>query len=180
MEHVVKLLNPYKDPIGFGLYFEPTIGPRTKELELKLLFQKNFLDDRLVTAANLVMETEWERSADNTLERASVLDVLVGASYRFAPNWAAGLEFRNHREFVGNFYQSPEHSAYFLGPNLHYAQENFWVTLGWRHQLPAVEAFSADQQAVVKHGRIYGDEHAKDEFMLRIGFPFGGGGGGRH
>lgn len=173
MEHIVRLFNPYTDDFGFGIYVEPAFGPYGYELEMKLLFQKNFFDDRLVLAANAVFETEQEWGSGET-EYASVMDLLVGASYRFADNWAFGVEFRNHREFRGQAYNSPEHSAYFLGPTIHYGGEKWWATLGWRHQLPLVEAFSDEQQAVVVDNRIYGDEHARDEFMLRIGIPFGG------
>ncbi len=172
-ENIVRLMNPYTDGWGLGLYFEPAIGPYGYELEWKLLLQKNLLDDRLVLAANIVFETEQEWRSGST-EYASVLDSLVGASYRFTDNWSLGVEFRNHREFTGQFLNEPEHSAYFLGPTIHYGGERWWATLGWRHQLPIVAAFNEDQQSVVSGSRIYGNEHARDEFMLRVGIPFGG------
>jgi len=171
MENVVRLMNPYTDGFGLGLYFEPSVGPDEQELEFKILGQKNFFDDRLVLAANAVFESEWENKAGGETEHASVLDLLLGASYRFAPSWFAGVEFRNHREFMGNFYDAAEHSAYFLGPTIHYAAQKWWATLGWRHQLPIVKAFNDDQRAVVQDGRIFGGEHARDEIMLRIGVP---------
>ncbi len=172
-ENIVRFMNPYTDGWGLGLYFEPAIGPYGYELEWKVLLQKNFLDDRLVLASNIVFETEQEWQSGAT-EYDSVLDLLVGASYRFADNWALGVEARNHREFSGQALNAPEHSAYFVGPTLHYAGEKWWATFGWRHQLPIVAAFNDDQQSVVVDGRIYGNEHARDEFMLRIGIPFGG------
>jgi opacity protein-like surface antigen len=172
-ESIVRLMNPYTDGFGLGLYFEPAIGPYGYELEWKLLLQKNLIDDRLVLAANVVFETEQEWFSGAT-EYDSVLDLLVGASYRFTDNWSLGVEFRNHREFSGQALNEPEHSAYFLGPTIHYAGETWWATLGWRHQLPLVAAFNDDQQSVVSGNRIYGNEHARDEFMLRFGIPFGG------
>ena len=172
-ENIVRLMNPYTDGFGLGLYFEPAIGPLGYELEWKLLLQKNFIDDRLVLAANAVFETEqeWQSGA---YEYASILDLLVGASYRFTDDWSFGVEFRNHREFTGQILNEPEHSAYFLGPTIHYSSEHWWLTFGWRHQLPIAAAFNEDQQSVVVGGRIFGDEHARDEFMLRVGIPFGG------
>jgi opacity protein-like surface antigen len=172
-ENIVRFMNPYTDGFGAGLYFEPAIGPYGYELEWKLLLQKNFLDDRLVLAANVVFESEQEWQSGAT-EYDSILDLLAGVSYRVADNWALGVEFRNHREFSGQALNSPEHSAYFLGPTVHYSAQRWWATLGWRHQLPLVAAFTDEQQAVVVDNRIYGDEHARDEFMLRIGIPFGG------
>lgn len=172
-ENIVRLMNPYTDGFGLGLYFEPAIGPYGYELEWKLLLQKNFIDDRLVLAANVVFETEQEWQSGET-EHDSVLDLIVGASYRFVDNWWFGVEFRNHREFSGQILNEPEHSAYFLGPTIHYSGEKWWATLGWRHQLPITQAFNEGQQSVLVNGQIFGDEHAKDEFMLRIGIPFGG------
>jgi hypothetical protein len=173
LEHIIKLFNPYTDAIGFGLYFEPTFGPNVREFETKILLQKNFLDDRLVTAANVTFETEHEDYGGD-VEKASMINIVVGASYRVADNWMAGIEFRNHREFQGYWLNHPEHSAYFLGPTLHYAARDWWITFSWRHQLPIVQAFSQDQRDVSRAGRIYGDEHARDEFMFRFGRPFGG------
>jgi hypothetical protein len=173
MEHVVKLLNPYTDPIGFGLYLEPAFGPNVRELEVKALFQKNFFGDRLIAAANVTFETEHEEH-EGEVEKASMIDLVVGASYRVADNWMAGIEFRNHREFQGYWLNHPEHSAYFLGPTLHYATKDFWVTASWRHQLPMVQAFNQDQRDVSRGGRIFGDEHSRDEFIFRLGIPFGG------
>ena len=170
VENVVRLMNPYTDGFGLGVYVEPAVGPHTQELELKLLAQKNFLDDRLIVALNTVAETEHEKFY-GVGENASMLDLLLGVSYRFAPNWFVAAEFRNHREFGGNTFRYPEHSAYFFGPTLHYAAESWWATIGWRHQLPVVQTFTAGQAAVVKDGRIYGNEHARDEFMLRAGIP---------
>jgi opacity protein-like surface antigen len=169
-ENIWRLTNPVTDPIGIGLYLEPEIGPRTKELEARLLLQKNFLDDRLVVASNITFATERERASGVT-ENASMLDTTLGFSYRFANNMSAGLEYRNHREFLGNWLESREHSAHFLGPNFHYAEKNWWVTVAWRHQMPWVKTYNQEQADVVVNGKIFGDEHARDEVMLKVGFP---------
>lgn len=171
IEAIYQVMNPVVDPIGLALYVEPEIGPREHALEWRLIAQKNLLDDRFVIAANLAGETERERTP-TTLERASMLDFTAGFSYRFADSWSAGLEMRNHREFSGYLYDEREHSAWFLGPNVHYAAQRWWVTAAWRHQLPFVSAYTDDQRAVVVDDRIYGDEHARDEFMLKLGVPF--------
>jgi len=174
MENVIRLLNPYTDEFGFGLYFEPAFGPKTREMEMKLLFQKNFFGDRLITSANIVFDVERDESATGEVEKASVVEILLGASYQIADNWMVGAEFRNHREFTGYSFNQRDHSAYFFGPTVHYATKDWWATLGWRHQLPWAECFSQDQCDVVVSGRIYGDEHPRDEIMLRVGIPFGG------
>ncbi|HJS85417.1 MAG TPA: DUF6662 family protein [Acetobacteraceae bacterium] len=183
-ESIWRLLSPYKDPIGLALYLEPTIGPGVKELEGKLILQKNFMDDRLVWAANLTVEPEWERQPGNPfvdpfdpefhsrLEKATVLEFTTGLSYRFAPSWFAGLEFRNHNEFSGIGFAHPEHSAFFLGPNVHYAAERFWATLAVLPQLPFARAYNEAQRAVRVGGRIFGNEHPGLEIRLRVGWVF--------
>ncbi len=172
VENIYRVMNPLTDPIGLALYVEPEIGPDVLELETRVIVQKNYLDDRLIVAGNLMAKSEREEGADNEIERASALDTSVGFSYRFVDNWSAGLEYRNHQEFLGYHFSDREHSAHFIGPNVHYAAKNWWVTAAWRHQLPMVQTFSDDQKDVVQGNRIYGDEHARDEFMLKVGVPF--------
>ena len=171
MELIYRLMNPYTDSFGLALYLEPTWGPKTKELEMKLLLQKNFIDDRLIVAANI--STALERNVNKEdIERATELDIVAGASYRFKENWSAGLEARNHNEFAGYGYYSQDHAAYFIGPNLHYATQKYWITAAWRHQLPWANPRKPDQEDVVVGGRIYGDEHSRDQFVVKVGIPF--------
>jgi hypothetical protein len=171
LEAIYQILNPVTDPIGLALYVEPEFGPRTRELEWRIILQKNLFDDRLIIAANIMGAHEREQRPDG-YERASVLDITLGASYRFADNWSAGIEGRVHNEFDGLLYDRAAHSAFFLGPNVHYAAKDYWVTLAWRHQMPWVRPYSQDQKDVVLGGRIYGDEHARDEVILKVGVPF--------
>lgn len=174
VESIWRLKNPVTDGYGLALYLEPEIGPHEREMEGKIILQKNFLDDRLVVAGNITAQIEREKPPHtSTIERATVLDLTAGVSYRFANNWSAGLETRNHNEFEGYGYGRQEHSAWFLGPNIHYAARKWWVTAAWRHQLPVVHAFTAEQRDVVVGDRIYGSEHARNEFMLKFGFPLG-------
>src|SRR5437764_14479641 len=85
--------------------------------------------------------------------------------YRFVRNWSAGLEFWNHHEFADATVH--EHSAYFLGPTIHYGGERWWATLGFLHQLPIGQAFSHDNKELAAHdGDIVGDEHA--EYYVRF------------
>lgn len=170
-ETIWQLRNPLTQGYGLALYLEPEIGPRERALEWRAMWQLNRRDDRLIIAANLFGAHEREREADGEVERASMLDLSVGFSYRFRDRWSAGLELRNHREFTGLLYGAREHSAWFLGPNLHYAARHAWLTLAWRSQLPLVQTYSADQQAVTVGHRIYGSEHARDEFMFKFGVP---------
>lgn len=170
-ENLYQIANPLVDPIGLALYFEPKWGPRAKELEFKLILQNNFLDDRLIWATNLVTAFEKNNRGD-AIERSTELDLLTGVSYRFANNWAAGAELRNHREFVGHGYNTPAHSAWFVGPNLHYATKGWWLTAAWRQQLKWATGFTDDQRQVIQNGRIFGDEHSLNQFIVKVGVPF--------
>lgn len=173
VENIWRLKNPLTDGYGLALYVEPEIGPHVRELETRLIAQKNFLDDTLIVAGNVMAAVEREEGAESgELEKATMLDLTAGVTYRFASHWSVGLETRNHREFAGYGFGNREHSAWFLGPNLHYASQKWWVTAAWRHQLPVVQTFSDDQREVTVADRIYGDEHARNEFMVKLGFPF--------
>ena len=170
-EAIYRLLSPYKDPIGLALYFEPAVGDQETELEWKILLQKNWLEDRLVWALNVNYELEYEKEEEDEWEREGMFEWFTGLSYRFMRNWSGGLEFWNHHEF-GNA-TIHEHSAYFLGPTIHYGGERWWATLGLMHQLPIGQAFSQDNKEFAAHdGYIFGDEHEKYYVRLRIGFNF--------
>src|SRR5262249_31663322 len=122
VEMKYQLLSPYKDPLGLTLYLEPELSVMSKvsgeqeterALEGKVIVQKNFLEDRLVLAANITAEPEWEIEEDKR-KKELAFEMSTGVSYRVAPNWYAGLEFRNHREFPD--FGKQEHQASFLGP----------------------------------------------------------------
>ncbi|MCS6764752.1 MAG: transporter [Candidatus Protistobacter heckmanni] len=147
------------------------MGKEQKELELKLILQKNFFDDRMIWATNI--ETAIEKdTAGAEVEKATELNLQTGVSYRFMPNWSAGVELRNHHEFSGYGYRNHEHSAWFFGPSVHYATKNWWMNVAWRAQMPWVKTFKDEQLEVVLGGRIYGGEHARNEFAINFGVPF--------
>jgi hypothetical protein len=82
-----------------------------------------------------------------------------------------GLEFWNHPEFAGATVH--EHSAYFVGPTIHYEGQRWFATLGFLHQLPIGQAFSHENKEFAAHDSyILGDEHEKYYVPLRVGFDF--------
>ncbi|NUS38228.1 MAG: hypothetical protein HOQ02_04285 [Lysobacter sp.] len=171
-ENIWRLKNPFTDGYGLALYVEPEIGPHERELETRLILQKNFLDDTLIVAGNLMAAVEREEgAASGEVEKATMIDLTAGVTYHFASHWSAGLEARNHREFAGYGLGNKEHSAWFLGPNVHYATQDWWITAAWRHQLPVVQAFNEEQRAATVGDRIYGGEHARNEFIVKFGVP---------
>lgn len=167
LEAIYRITNPLTSPVGVGIYIEPTYGKLENELETRLILQSNFLDDRLIVAINLLSELEREKYADGVIHN-SMLDLLYGVNYRFAPRWTAGIEGRLHTDFDGNFYQSHSQTANFIGPVMHYAEKNWWITAAWRHQLNG-HCYN-DGTADCSNGHV-SDNHGREEVMVKVGFP---------
>ena len=166
-EAIYQVLNPYTAPVGLALYFEPSIGRGTRALEFKALLQKNLLEDRLILAANLNLEYEWERDA-GVWEHGSALEFYLGASYRFAPGWFGGLEFLNENAYSGHILSgaSAQTSAFYFGPTLHYASQGWWATLAFLPQLP-IAGNPGGGAGAVSHGYVTEEERMR--MRLRIG-----------
>lgn len=153
LEFKYSVLSPYKDGFGLALYAEPgwaRINKRSGkkqteyELELKLLLQKNFMDDRLIWAGNLVFEPEWEREVEIEAdgerevewEKELKLEATTGLSYRVAPRWSLGAEMR-YASVYPNWTEGLHREAYavFAGPSVHYAGKRWWFTASYMPQL---------------------------------------------
>lgn len=171
LEFIYRITNPINDFIGIGLYIEPTWGYDNKALETRLILHKYMLDDKLVVASNFVFEIERDEVASNSNpEKASHADFLLGASYRFAPKWSAGAEYRYHNDFSGYFYQESTQHAHFIGPNIHYATQQWWATFAWRHQLKAGTCKNAGELEC-SSGYV-NDDHGRDEIIVNVAYPF--------
>ena len=179
-EFKYQLLSPYKDGFGLTLYAEPAWsrihggGERGTELELefKALVQKNFLDDRLIWAANLTFEPEWEKEVEEVSpgvtesewEKELKLEVSSGVTYRVANGWYAGVEGRYasvYPDWTHGLHRSA--SAVFAGPVVHYGGKKWWATLSYQPQL-----FGSPSPV---GGREL-DEFEKHELRLKIGYNF--------
>jgi len=183
-EFIYRVLSPFKDGLGLAFYLEPELGvrdPHTGEdrieraIEARLILQKNFLDDQMVTAFNLMLEPEWERVGGQSAKELFA-ELTFGAAYRFTEKWFAGLELRNHMEFPDFDLACQEHSAYFMGPTLHYGAESYWWTLTVMPQIagsPSDLGTGADGQPLAGHGLHLG-QHEKLEVRFAFGLPFGG------
>ena len=169
LEAIYRITNPVTDPIGIGLYLEPTIGRNKNELAARLLLQSNFIDDKLILAGNVVAANEQLKFTPDGNTPESMLDILVGASYRFAPKWSAGVEARYHTDYSSYNLQNQTQQATFIGPNLHYASEDWWFTAAWRHQIKGGTCMGAGT-AECSDGRVW-DSQGVNEFMFKVGFP---------
>ena len=180
-EFKYNVLSPFKDGIGLTLYAEPgwsrihsVEGEKGTEyeLELKAILQKNFLDDRLIWAANLTFEPEWEKEnaevspgvTDTEWEKELKIEVSSGLSYRFGRGWYAGLEGR-YASVYPHWTDGLHRETYvvFAGPSIHYGGKKWWATLTYLPQL-----FGSPSP-----GRgLALDEYEKRELRLKIGYEF--------
>ena len=170
------LRSPFKDGYGLALYLEPGFGSihkvsgerRTEvAVEGKVILQKNFLDDQLVTVYNLTLEPEWERETEDGVtkwEPELSVENSAGVSYRFAPKWYAGVEARVHMEYPD--YGAREHWALFAGPTLHYGGQRWWATLTW---LPQIKGGPVEAD---RSRRLHLEEHEQQETRLKLGVNF--------
>ena len=168
----VRLTSPYDSPIGLALYFEPGYshiekisGERVQEWEFesKLIAQKNFAGDKLITAANFMVEQEFERASGGgpDFEGELLMELTAGASLRVAPRWFVGVEGRGHTEFPDMDLGNQEHLAWFLGPNLHYGSKKWWFTATVLQQV--------DGWPNTGDSSLHLEEHERSEMRLKIG-----------
>jgi hypothetical protein len=135
-EAIYRFLNPYFDPIGLAVYFEPTFSDNVRELEAKILLQKNFFNDNLRIAANINFEDAWAREA-GVWDKGSAIEFFAGAAYNVTPEFSIGAEFNNENDYSGLFGSNRLGSnAYYLGPSLSYIAVPFIVRLGVQFQMP--------------------------------------------
>ncbi len=138
-EFIYRLMNVYFDPIGLALYAEPSIGNGARSFEIKVLLQKNFLNDRLRLAFNINAEDRWEKNGLDHYDQSSALEFFSGLAYNVTPDWSVGAEFANERGFDGLILgglSTYAKNAYFFGPTVQYVGHPFRVILGAQAQLP--------------------------------------------
>ncbi len=189
-ELVYRLFSPYQDGVGVALYMEPEIDftdmhnglpyAPSSETEYKVLIQKNFLEDKLVLAYNATAEFEFLRFGDIARNQAGPdTDVQgwqgeldfnndFGISYRFAPDFFAGLEMHNHNEY-GDFWHL-EHSVFWVGPDVHYGGEGFWLTLGVLKQVYGVPNGIDESGVFIGNGEFL-RSHEDLITTLKLGIP---------
>ncbi|MEM9595001.1 MAG: DUF6662 family protein [Acidobacteriota bacterium] len=190
------VLSPYKDALGLsvGFSYEYRDVYRLDGAEIDqhsfvptLYLQKNFLDDTLVFAFKGKLEFEL-RTSPGVEEEEIAPDLAVGVSYRVAPKWFVGFETRYQSDFLepleegepppedpseftslGNFRVGLQYQwAYYMGPTLHYATKDWWLTLGALWQ---VEGGGDESNPSVRDGKVW-DEHEEVHVGLTLGFEF--------
>lgn len=187
IEGLWRIASPYTKPVGIALYVEPMIGPRTRELESRLIVQKNFLDDKLVFAANLTVEQELRQlQADPTADVGTVeatkhwdhetdINFGIAGSYRFRPKWSAGFEVQNEHEFASfNPFESGvrTNEAWYAGPTLHYGGQHMFATATFLAQLPVAKDYANPAPGFIVDGITNGDDFEKFRLRIKVGYYF--------
>jgi uncharacterized protein DUF6662 len=175
------VLSPFSHAVGLAIYVEPEYSRREKisgqeftefAVESKLILQKNFRDDTIVSAVNLTYEHEWEKegdeegavAAEEEFEREAAVELTAGVNYRFRPKWFLGVEARRHSEYPGADLGNEEHAAYFLGPVLHYGSQRWWFTATVFPQIYGTPHVNSD--------RLHLEEHERIETRFKVGYNF--------
>ncbi len=177
-EAIYRVLSPYTDGIGLAFYVEPTIGPAFRELETKVILQKNFLDDRLTTAFNFTYAPEWRSLTDpdnpaaQSWQEETDVNLNFAASYRFMPNWSAGFEFVNEHEYNSYNFKHESNSGYYFGPTMHYGGKDFFVTATFLEQLPWASTHADSVDGAVVGGRTFDNDFEKYRLRFKAGFYF--------
>jgi hypothetical protein len=169
-------LSPYKDGLGLAFYLEPgyftrnsiTGAPQTEyELEPRIILQKNFLEDQLISVVNFSGEFEWEKGQDEpSFEKELKLEATGGLAYLVAPNWYVGVEGRYKAVFPNWNLGDREAWAVFAGPAIHYATRKWWATLTVLPQL------RGSPNAPGRSSSLQLDEFERLEVRLKIGYYF--------
>ena len=149
------LVNPYLNDynVGVAFYVEPgfsllsgSFGTPRQEyfLETKLLLQKNFLQDRLITVFNVTTEFATERGATGYTDSIE-LKLSGGATYLIKQNIYVGLEAQlessSEAERMKNMFQytssftAMENFVFMFGPTIHYAGKSWWGTATFLPQI---------------------------------------------
>lgn len=186
------ILSPYKDFIGLslGLAYERRDRYRLDGAQIdqdsivpQIFLQKNFLDDTLVFSVLGKMEFE-RRVTPGVLEEEIAFEVAAGVSYRVAPKWYVGFEFRHQSDYlcveedgipevgvecsefdltdfnIGDQFQNGN----YVGPSIHYAEQKWFVTVGALYQI-----FGGGDNAFNKGNKNF-DEHEEWHLGFHLGY----------
>lgn len=178
------ILSPYKDPIGLSttLAYDHRFKYRIDgadinqdSIEFSIQFQKNLFNDQLILAFS--PKIEWEHRLSPGIEEKEIsLDLAAGISYRFAPKWFIGAEFRHQSDYLSpldtttgeydpnlrptNFpfdFGSQYQNGNYAGPTIHYAAKDWWATAGilWQFAGGGTYAFNRDGRNVDEHEKVH-------------------------
>lgn len=171
-ELIWRLLNPYFDPVGLALYFEPSWSAKAHSFETKLLFQKDAFNDTLRNVININFEDVWEKNSLGHYDKTSSLEFDFGSSYNVTPDLSLGVELDNEHGFEGEILggnPSEATDSFYLGPTVQYVAAPWSVTLGAQTQLP-IAINPTGMPGTVRGGFTSAAEHVRATFRVTRDF----------
>ena len=126
---------------------------------------------------------------EKVLEEEIAFDIAAGVSYRFAPKWFIGLEYRHQSDYLSpvkdGAYEDPKlkpssfdlsdfkigsqhQGGNYIGPTVHYAEKHWWATVGVLYQFNGHGRAGGDANS---DGRNW-DEHEEYHIGLIYGYEF--------
>ena len=169
-----RLLSTFKDPVGLALRLESGFFLHDEVDGLlehewfvapEVDLQKNFRDDTLITAAWFGTEWAWGKQPAEQYPRELSFQGGTGISYRFAPDWFAGLESSVRAEYPRFDLNNFEHVVVYAGPSIHYSSKRWWATLTYVYQ---VWGRGVDEP---RDGKTFAEE-TSSKIRLKMGFNF--------
>jgi hypothetical protein len=179
------ILKPAMDGIGLSTFngleygwVDPHSGQDkdTLSYESRVMLQKYFMEGQVILGGDFGLEATWadrgeiaglnpsiEWSTDPEVEIE--LQAGTGLSYRFAPNWYASLEAKYETEFETDVGQ--ERWSLFMGPSIHYANKDLWMTLAWFPQIAG-----GGEKYLGQDENLHLIEKTAQEIRLKVGFNF--------
>jgi len=154
-------MSPYLDPVGLASTSSPSSGLMTPASNCARSYRRisstTASCSRPTPGSNSSGRPEQPRSPRQhghprwRQGAATMAEFDLGASYRLAPNWSLGLEFRNHNEFEGRSEGPAIRStpAFFPRSEHPLRRRALVLTLSALRQIGAV-AFNDDQKAEMK------------------------------
>lgn len=169
-----RLLSPFKDALGLAvrveggyLWHDEVDGLKQHEVFIapEVDLQKNFRDDTVICDLWLGTEWAWGKDPAEQYPREISFQGGTGVSYRFAPNWFAGIETHVRAEYPLFNLNNSEHVVAYAGPSLHYSAQRWWATLTWVYQ---VWGDGVDEP---HDGKTFAEE-TEQKVRLKIGVNF--------
>jgi hypothetical protein len=161
-----KLSDAVADPVGFGLYFEPTISTTEGELEVKVLLDKRAGD--FYFAYNLVGEWEIEFAAPGEAEHEFAIEHDLGLAGYVRDDVTLGGEVRNVSLFeAGAGFES---STFFAGPAVGFRQKRFFATASITPQIFSISGEEEGEEGEEGESSLDLEHHERLSARLIIGF----------
>jgi len=129
IELIYNTSSPTTDLLGSAIYAEIALGEDKFKIETKLLLQKNI--NQWVFAWNGIAEAEWE--GDDYSDTKGVFAQTLGASYQISHALSVGAELLHQAEYKD--WSTWSDTSVYLGPNLSYSKNQWWVTVTPMYQL---------------------------------------------